>query len=66
MLLLADEPTGNLDRRTSCEIVDVLRLANRRFNQTTVIITHDERVAQEADRVLAVEDGLVVLDQRRR
>ena len=58
MLLLADEPTG--------KIVAVLRLANRRFNPTTVIITHDERVAQEADRVLAVEDGLVVLDQRRR
>ena len=66
LLLLADEPTGNLDRRTSCEIIDLLRLANRRFSQTTVVITHDERVAQEADRVLTVEDGLVVLDQRRR
>lgn len=61
-ILLADEPTGNLDRRTSCEIVDLIKLANRRFDQTTVVITHDESVALEADRVIVMDDGRLVSD----
>lgn len=65
MILLADEPTGNLDRRTSREIVDLLKLANRRFGQTTVVITHDEEVALEADRLVTMEDGRIIGDERR-
>ena len=66
MILLADEPTGNLDRKTSREIVDLLKFANRRFKQTTVVITHDESVALEADRVITMEDGRVIADEMRR
>lgn len=66
MLLLADEPTGNLDRSTSREIVDLLKLANRSFGQTTIIITHDESVALEADRLIIMEDGRIVSDAGRR
>lgn len=62
MLLLADEPTGNLDQRTSREIVDILKLSNRKFNQTTVVITHDEKVALEADRIITIEDGRILRD----
>lgn len=66
MLLLADEPTGNLDRSTSREIVDLLKLANRSFGQTMIIITHDESVALEADRLIIMEDGRIVSDAGRR
>lgn len=62
MLLLADEPTGNLDQRTSREIVDILKLSNRKFNQTTIVITHDEKVALEADRIITIEDGRILRD----
>lgn len=64
-LLLADEPTGNLDRRNGEEIVDMLKLSNRNLNQTIVLITHDEKVALEADRILTIEDGRLVSDCRR-
>ena len=63
-ILLADEPTGNLDRRTSCEIVDMLKLANRKFNQTTIVITHDESVALEADRIITIDDGRLASDEK--
>ncbi|WP_172136240.1 ABC transporter ATP-binding protein [Adlercreutzia sp. ZJ473] len=64
LLLLADEPTGNLDRRSSEEVVDLLKLANRRFHQTTVIVTHDDEVALATDRIVTLEDGCVVGDRR--
>lgn len=64
-LTLADEPTGNLDRRHSKEIVDMLKLSNRHFNQTILLITHDEKIALEADRIVTLEDGRIVSDQCR-
>ncbi len=65
-LLLADEPTGNLDQKNSREIVDMLKLSNRNLGQTMLLITHDEKVALEAERVVTVEDGRIICDQRRR
>ena len=62
-ILLADEPTGNLDSKNSKEIVDLLRQFNKALNQTVIIITHDERIALDADRVIAVEDGKIVKDE---
>ncbi|MDR0964149.1 MAG: ABC transporter ATP-binding protein [Clostridium sp.] len=64
-LLLADEPTGNLDQRNSKEIVDMLKLSNRNLNQTILLITHDERVALEADRIITLEDGRIIRDEKR-
>lgn len=61
--LLADEPTGNLDSKNSKEIVELLRQFNKALNQTVIIITHDERIALDADRVIAVEDGKIVKDE---
>ncbi len=65
-ILLADEPTGNLDRKNSGEILDLLKLSNRNFKQTILLITHDEKIALEADRIVTMEDGRIVSDQRRR
>ena len=65
-LLLADEPTGNLDRKNGEEIIDLLKLSNRNLEQTIVLITHDEKIALEADRVITIEDGKIVGDQKRR
>lgn len=62
-VLLADEPTGNLDSKNSKEIVELLRQFNKALNQTVIIITHDERIALDADRVIAVEDGKIVKDE---
>ena len=62
-ILLADEPTGNLDGKNSKEIVELLRSFNKSLNQTVIIITHDERIALDADRVIAVEDGKIVKDE---
>lgn len=64
-LMLADEPTGNLDSENSKEIIALLRRFNREFNQTVVIITHDERIALSADRVISVQDGKIVRDEVR-
>lgn len=64
-LLLADEPTGNLDRKNSREIIDMLKLSNRNLEQTIVLITHDEKIALEADRVITIEDGRIIGDERR-
>lgn len=63
VILLADEPTGNLDSKNSKEIVELLRSFNKSLNQTVIIITHDERIALDADRVIAVEDGKIVKDE---
>ena len=65
-ILLADEPTGNLDKNNSKEIVDLLKLSNRNLGQTILLITHDEKVALEADRIVTTEDGKIVSDQKRR
>lgn len=63
-LLLADEPTGNLDRKNSREIIDMLKLSNRTLNQTIILITHDEKVAMEANRIITIEDGRIIRDQK--
>ena len=65
-LLLADEPTGNLDRKNGAEIIDLLKLSNRNLEQTILLITHDEKIALEADRVITIEDGKIVGDEKRR
>ena len=65
-VVLADEPTGNLDSRNSHEIMALLRESNKRFDQTLVVITHDEDIACMADRVIAIEDGRIASDERRR
>ncbi len=62
-LVLADEPTGNLDSKNSKEIVDLLRMINKENNQTIIIITHDEKIALSADRIIAIEDGKIVKDE---
>ncbi len=64
-LLLADEPTGNLDQRNSKEIMDMLRLSNRNLKQTILLITHDEKAALMADRIVTIEDGRIVSDEKR-
>lgn len=64
-LLLADEPTGNLDQKNSKEIIDMLKLSNRNLEQTILLITHDEKVALEAERIIAVEDGRIISDERK-
>lgn len=64
-LLLADEPTGNLDQKNTREIIDMLKLSNRNLNQTILLITHDEKVALEADRIVTIEDGRIISDERR-
>ena len=65
-VVLADEPTGNLDSRNSQEIVELLKLSNRKYGQTLVVITHDENIALQADRIIAVEDGHITRDERLR
>ena len=64
-LLLADEPTGNLDQRSSREVIDMLKLSNRNLDQTILLITHDERIALEADRIITIEDGRIIGDERK-
>ena len=65
-ILLADEPTGNLDRKNGEEIIDLLKLSNRNLDQTILLITHDEKIALEADRIITIEDGKIISDQKRR
>ena len=62
-VLLADEPTGNLDTRTSTEVMGLLKMTSREFNQTIIMITHDDAIAQLADRVIHIEDGKLVREQ---
>ena len=64
-ILLADEPTGNLDQKNSREIIDMLKLSNRNLEQTIVLITHDEKVALEADRIITMEDGRIISDEKK-
>ena len=63
-IVLADEPTGNLDSKASREIIDLLKMSNQKYNQTVILITHDENVALEADRILTIDDGKIVKDER--
>ncbi len=63
-IVLADEPTGNLDSRNSQEIVELLKLFNREYGQTLIIITHDESIALQAGRILTVEDGRITRDEK--
>ena len=65
-LLLADEPTGNLDQKNSKEVIDMLKLSNRNLEQTILLITHDEKVAMEAGRIITFADGRIISDERRR
>ena len=65
-VVFADEPTGNLDSRNSQEIVELLKLSNRKYGQTLIVITHDENIALQADRIIAVEDGHITRDERLR
>lgn len=62
-VVLADEPTGNLDSSNSREIVELLKLSNQKYNQTLIVITHDENIALQADRIIAIEDGKIVRDE---
>lgn len=61
-ILLADEPTGNLDSKNSAEIISLLRESNRRLNQTILLVTHDSRIAEQADRILEISDGKIIRD----
>jgi putative ABC transport system ATP-binding protein len=62
-IMLADEPTGNLDSKNSKEIMELLKMFNKTYNQTLIVITHDERIALQADRIIAIEDGKVARDE---
>lgn len=62
-IVLADEPTGNLDKKNSKDIIELFRLSNLKYKQTMIIVTHDEEVALSADRIIRMEDGLVVSDE---
>lgn len=63
-ILLADEPTGNLDSKASEEIISLLRLSNQKYKQTVIVITHDEKIALEADRIITIGDGKIIKDER--
>lgn len=63
-IMLADEPTGNLDSKASEEIISLLRLSNKKYNQTVIVITHDEKIALEADRVITIDDGKIIKDEK--
>ena len=62
-LVLADEPTGNLDGKNSQEILELLKLSNKKYNQTLIVITHDEKIALQADRIISIEDGRIMKDE---
>lgn len=62
-IMLADEPTGNLDSKNGTEIIELLKMFNKTYNQTLIVITHDERIALQADRIIAIEDGKITKDE---
>lgn len=61
--ILADEPTGNLDSKTSNEIIDILKLTNQKYNQTILLVTHDEKIALQSDRIITIGDGKIIKDE---
>lgn len=63
-IVLADEPTGNLDSKASREIIDLLKVSNQKYNQTLIVITHDENIALEADRIITIQDGKLMSDEK--
>jgi putative ABC transport system ATP-binding protein len=63
-VILADEPTGNLDSKSSREVMDLLKLSNKRYNQTLIVITHDEHIALQADRIITIGDGKIMSDEK--
>ena len=63
-IVLADEPTGNLDSKASREIIDLLKVSNQKYNQTLIVITHDENIALEADRIITIQDGKLIGDEK--
>ncbi len=63
-IVLADEPTGNLDSKASREIIDLLKVSNQKYNQTIIVITHDENIALEADRIITIQDGKLISDEK--
>ena len=63
-ILLADEPTGNLDSQNSNEIIELLKKANKEYNQTIILVTHNEEIARQADRIITIKDGKIVMDER--
>ena len=62
-VVLADEPTGNLDSKNSQEIIQLLKSSNEKYDQTLIVITHDEKIALQANRIIAIEDGNIVKDE---
>ena len=62
-VVLADEPTGNLDSKNSREIVDLLKISNEKYGQTLIVITHDESIALQADRIISIDDGKITKDE---
>lgn len=63
-LILADEPTGNLDDKNSQEIIELLKYSNKKYKQTLLVVTHDENIALQADRIIRLQDGKIVLDEK--
>ena len=63
-ILLADEPTGNLDSQNSKEIIELLKKANKENNQTIIIVTHDKEIAKQANRIITISDGKIIKDER--
>lgn len=61
--ILADEPTGNLDSKTSREILDILKFTNRKYKQTILLVTHDEKIALQANRIITIGDGKIIKDE---
>ena len=64
-IIFADEPTGNLDAKSSQEVVDLLKIAQRKYHETVIMVTHDELIASIADRIITIEDGQIVQDTRK-
>ncbi len=65
-VVLADEPTGNLDSKNGQEIIELLKISNKKYNQTLIVITHDENIALQADRIIAIEDGKIIRDEQKK
>lgn len=63
-LILADEPTGNLDSQSGQEVIELLKYSNKKYKQTLLVITHDENIALQADRIIRLEDGCIVSDEK--